>query len=142
MTATTFTPVEALVGGALIGLSAVFMMLFLGRIMGISGIIGGLFDSRSSPEYFWRVAFLVGVVAAPLGYVFASADQPVISASPDIMLMAVAGVLVGYGATTGSGCTSGHGICGLARFSRRSIAAVAVFMSVAFLTVFIARHVF
>jgi uncharacterized protein len=142
MTATTFTPVEALVGGVLIGLSAVLMMLFLGRIMGISGIIGGLFDSRSSQEYFWRVSFLAGVVASPLVYAFASADQPVISASPDIVLMAVAGVLVGYGATTGSGCTSGHGVCGLARFSRRSAAAVVVFMSVAFLTVYIARHVF
>lgn len=141
MTATPFTPIEALIGGTLIGLSAVLIMLLLGRIMGISGIIGGLFDARSSSEYSWRVPFLVGVVIAPIGFAFATGQPPVITASPDVMLMAIAGVLVGYGATTGGGCTSGHGVCGLARFSRRSVVAVAVFMTAAFATVYVMRHV-
>ncbi|MGH1418015.1 MAG: YeeE/YedE family protein [Hyphomicrobiaceae bacterium] len=138
---TPFEPMDALIGGALIGLSAVALMLFLGRIMGISGIVGGLFVGLTSQEYSWRLPFLAGVIAAPVMYQAATSVAPEITASPNTVLVAVAGVLVGFGSTLGSGCTSGHGICGLSRFSRRSLVAVAVFMTVAFVTVFVVRHV-
>lgn len=142
MPATLFTPVEALIGGSLIGLSAVVLMLFLGRIMGISGILGGLFEVRQLKDYPWRLAFLIGVLAAPLAYILVWGQAPTIDAPSNLILMAIAGLLVGFGATTGSGCTSGHGICGMARFSRRSITAVGVFMATAFVTVYLTRHVF
>lgn len=141
MLATTFTPIEALIGGGLIGLSAVLLMFFLGRIMGISGIVGGLFSPDGKKDYAWRIPFILGVIGAPATYLLLSAKHPEISAPPDVLIMTLAGLLVGFGASTGSGCTSGHGVCGLSRLSGRSLVSVLTFMAAAFITVFIVRHV-
>ncbi|WP_298625643.1 YeeE/YedE thiosulfate transporter family protein [uncultured Zoogloea sp.] len=139
---TAFTPGSALAGGALIGLAASVLWLVNGRVAGISGILGGL---RWRPgDRGWRLAFVAGLLAAPavLGWVapgigeFAPAGQ----GSAEVIRLFVAGLLVGVGTRLANGCTSGHGVCGLARLSPRSLAAVAVFMGTAFAVVFIARH--
>lgn len=139
MTVEGFTPVSALVGGALIGLAAVLLYGSIGRIAGVSGIAGGLFRAGSS-DAPWRVLFLGGLVlgAAAAGVV---AGSPVLRIEASWPVLVVAGLLVGYGTQLGRGCTSGHGVCGLARFSRRSIAATLVFMAAAAATVFVVRHV-
>jgi LPXTG-motif cell wall-anchored protein len=136
-----FTPVSGLVGGLLIGLAVALMMLVNGRIAGISNIVGGLLTPKTG-DTGWRVAFVVGLLLGALGYTLAAgATAPVdVLASPPVIL--VGGLLVGFGTRMGSGCTSGHGLCGIARFSRRSVVATAVFFGVAMLTVFLARHVF
>ena len=130
-----FDPVAAATGGALIGLSAVLLMLLTGRIAGISGILGDLVSSDRA----WRIAFVLGLIAAPL---VLSAGGHALSAPamPGLLVVAVAGLLVGFGTRLGGGCTSGHGICGFARLSPRSIAATMTFMIVAILVVAIARH--
>jgi uncharacterized protein len=131
--------VAASIGGLLIGLSAVLLMWFLGRIAGISGIAVGLMSAAGAGNRGWRVAFILGLIGA--GFLlqpFASAT-PVAAVSP-IMLM-LAGLLVGFGSVLGSGCTSGHGVCGLGRRSVRSLVATMVFMGAAIVTVFIMRHV-
>jgi hypothetical protein len=135
-----FTPLRALGGGVLIGLSASAMILFPGRIAGVSGILGGLMPPRPG-DAAWRVAFVLGLLLAPLVASLWRAPSPP-GLSTNILLLATAGALVGFGARLGSGCTSGHGVCGLARLSPRSLAATATFMGAAFVTVFIARHVF
>lgn len=135
---TAFTPVSALIGGALIGLAAVWLLAALGRIAGVSGILDSAVDQREGRG--WRLAFLLGLMAGAAAWV-ALADAPYRGDFPWPWL-ALAGVLVGFGTRLGNGCTSGHGICGLARFSRRSLWAVAVFMAVAMGTVFVVRHVF
>lgn len=133
-----FTPVPSLIGGALIGLSAVMLFALNGRIAGISGIVGRLLTG--SDDRFWRIAFLVGLVAGPLvAAAFNAAFVPRIETS--LAVLVGAGLLVGYGTQLGNGCTSGHGICGLARLSPRSLAATLTFMAVAIATVFITRHV-
>ncbi len=136
-----FTPVSGLIGGLLIGLAVTLMLLLNGRIAGISGIVGGLLNTKGG-DLGWRVAFVAGLLLGALAYVVAAgARAPVeVLASPPAIL--VGGLLVGFGTSLGSGCTSGHGLCGLARFSRRSVAATAVFFGVAMLTVFLTRHVF
>ncbi|WP_366655943.1 YeeE/YedE family protein [Fodinicurvata sp. EGI_FJ10296] len=133
-----FTPVSGLIGGMLIGLSAVMLMLFNGRIAGISGIASGLL-ARPSSDTAWRAAFVIGVLAAPALYGIATGPVDIALAGGPALL-AVAGFIVGLGSSLGSGCTSGHGVCGLARLSPRSLVATAVFMTTAFATVFIARH--
>jgi len=135
-----FTPLRALGGGVLIGLSASAMILFPGRIAGVSGILGGLMPPRPG-DAARRVAFVLGLLLAPLAASLWRAPSPP-GLSTNILLLATAGALVGFGARLGSGCTSGHGVCGLARLSPRSLAATATFMGAAFVTVFIARHVF
>jgi uncharacterized membrane protein YedE/YeeE len=135
-----FTPVSASIGGALIGLSAVLLMLLTGRIAGISGIFGGLLDLRSEDKG-WRIAFIAGLVLAPviagsIGYAMAPPKLPASWA-----VIAAAGLLVGFGTRLGGGCTSGHGICGIARLSARSIAATLIFMITAIATVAITHHV-
>ncbi len=134
-----FTPFSSLLGGVLIGGSAALLWLTLGRIAGISGILGGI-AGASRGDGGWRVAFLGGLLGAPLliAFVF-GAPRKEIAAGP-VVLMA-AGLLVGYGTRLGSGCTSGHGVCGMARLSPRSIVATLVFMATAGLTVFVVRHV-
>ncbi len=133
-----FTPYSALAGGALIGLAAVMLMLFRGRIAGISGIVGGLF-APSAGDVAWRAAFVVGMLggAAALG---AAGYVPVLSDRPGLAVIALAGLLVGFGTRLGSGCTSGHGVCGLARLSPRSLVATLVFMASAAAVVFVTRH--
>lgn len=134
---TAFTPVSALIGGALIGLAAVWLLATLGRIAGVSGILNSALDHREGRG--WRLAFLLGLIAGASAW-FALAHAPARSGFPWPWL-ALAGTLVGFGTRLGNGCTSGHGICGLARFSRRSLWAVAVFMAIAMGTVFVVRHV-
>jgi hypothetical protein len=137
---TTFTPVSAAIGGALIGLSAALLWVANGRIAGISGILGGL-GSASRSDMDWRLAFLTGLVAAPLLYALvAGAPTIAIGAGPATLIGA--GLLVGFGTRLGGGCTSGHGVCGLARLSKRSILATGLFMASAAVTVFLTRHVF
>jgi uncharacterized membrane protein YedE/YeeE len=135
---TAFTPWQAAAGGMTIGLSAALLVLFNGRIAGISGIIGGLFKPVRG-DIGWRVAFLAGLVGAPLVYVvFAAAPSPQIDAGYGALV--VAGLLVGVGTRYGAGCTSGHGVCGISRLSSRSMVATATFMAAGFVTVFVARH--
>ncbi len=135
-----FTPLRALGGGVLIGLSASAMILFPGRIAGVSGILGGLMPPRRG-DAAWRIAFVSGLLLAPMAVSLWRAPSPP-GLSANMFLLAVAGGLVGFGARLGSGCTSGHGVCGLARLSPRSLAATATFMGVAFVTAFLSRHVF
>ena len=136
---THFTPLTAAVGGALIGLSAALFILFSGRIAGISGILGGLL-AWPRGDTAWRIAFLFGLVAAPMVYgLFAPLPTVQIDAASPALI--VAGLLVGIGTRYGAGCTSGHGVCGLARRSPRSLVATAAFMSAGFVTVFVIRHV-
>ncbi len=134
---TQFTPLAALLGGVLIGVAAAMLILINGRIAGISGIVGGLL--RSVRDAGWRIAFIGGLLAAPLTYQLI-AELPSSRIDADWLLLAVAGVLVGFGSRYGSGCTSGHGVCGLSRLSPRSLVATAVFMSAGFITVFVVRH--
>ncbi|MDR0182873.1 YeeE/YedE family protein [Lysobacter arvi] len=134
---TPFTPVSALIGGALIGLAATYLLATLGRIAGISGIVNMAVDQRA--DRAWRIAFLLAMVVAA-GAWFAWSGAAPRTGFPWIWLVA-AGLLVGFGTRLGNGCTSGHGICGLARLSRRSLWAVAVFMGTAFATVYVVRHV-
>lgn len=135
---TDFTPWSALGGGLLIGLAVALFVLFNGRIAGISGIVGGLL--RPAPgECGWRIAFLLGLVAAPLVYTLA-APLPAMRIEAGTGTLIAAGLLVGIGTRYGAGCTSGHGVCGLARGSARSLAATLAFMGAGFATVFIVRH--
>jgi uncharacterized membrane protein YedE/YeeE len=134
-----FTPLSAAIGGALIGLSSVLLMLLTGRIAGISGIFGGLLNPRRG-EIGWRVAFIAGLILAPLlaGLIGYGMNPPQMPASWAVIV--VAGLLVGFGTRLAGGCTSGHGICGMARLSARSIAATVIFMAVALATVALTRH--
>ena len=134
-----FTPLSGLIGGALIGLASALLMLSAGRLAGISGILGG---SLATSDRGWRLAFIAGLVAAALlGPLFGTPGAARLSSS-NLALYAAAGLLVGFGSRMGNGCTSGHGVCGFARFSARSITATLVFMGAAIVTVAIVRHGF
>lgn len=133
-----FTPWSALAGGALIGIATALFILFNGRIAGITGIIGGLFTSRLH-DAGWRIAFILGLVAAPLIWQV-SGNTFVMQIESSEPLLIVAGIIVGISTRYGSGCTSGHGVCGISRLSPRSIIATLAFMGTGFLTVYIARH--
>lgn len=134
-----FTPWTSLAGGMLIGLSAAMFLLFNGRIAGISGILGGLLQWPTG-DLAWRIAFLLGLVGAPLVYGL-FAPLPTVQVDAGAITLVAAGLLVGIGTRYGSGCTSGHGVCGLSRRSPRSLVATVAFMVAGFLTVFIVRHV-
>lgn len=134
-----FTPWSALAGGALLGLSALILMLGLGRVAGIAGIVGGLRADRQ--ELPWRGAFIVGLVLGPMLFIAGSAAPLEIAVSGNLPMIVSGGLLVGFGTRLGSGCTSGHGVCGIARLSPRSLVATAVFMLAAGVVVFITRHV-
>lgn len=136
---TEFTPVASLAGGALIGLSAVLLMAFHGRIAGMTGILTGLLPPVAS-DWAWRAAFLAGAIAAPSLAVAISNQEIAFSSPVPTPWIIIGGVLVGVGVYFGSGCTSGHGVCGIARLSPRSIAATLVFLGFAMLTVFVVRH--
>jgi hypothetical protein len=138
---TEFTPFASLFGGVLIGLSAVLLMLVLGRIMGATGILTGFVNPASATDWSWRAAVLAGMVCAPLAYFAATGGMPVIEVPVSTPLMLVGGFVVGIGVTLGAGCTSGHGVCGMARLSARSITATLTFMAATAVTVFIIRHV-
>ena len=135
-----FTPWSALAGGVLIGIAAAIFVLLNGRIAGISGVIGGLFKPVRG-DVAWRAAFVIGLIGAPLVYgLLAALPPPRIDAPVGALILA--GLLVGIGTRYGSGCTSGHGVCGLARLSPRSLVATGAFMAAGFATVFVTRHVF
>jgi uncharacterized protein len=135
-----FTPWASLAGGLLLGAAAAAFILLNGRVLGISGILGGLIRPRGG-DAGWRIAFLAGLLLAPAVWaLFAAPVAPRIAAGP--ALLVVAGLLVGWGTRHGSGCTSGHGVCGLARLSPRSLVATLAFMATGFATVFLVRHVF
>lgn len=136
---TEFTPGSALAGGLLIGASASLLLILNGRIAGISGIVAGLFQ-RDLREVAWRAAFVVGVVLAPLlyGVLFSRLTTVTFDASTGVIL--IAGLLVGFGTRLGTGCTSGHGVCGLSRASPRSLVATALFMVTAIVTVLVTHH--
>jgi uncharacterized membrane protein YedE/YeeE len=139
--ATEFTPLASFVGGALIGLAAVLFMLVNGRIAGVSGLVRRLLPPYSAPSFPESVLFIAGLILAPLIWTFATSEAVHQTVAPSLSLNAVAGLLVGFGTVLGSGCTSGHGVCGLARFSKRSLVATLTFMATAVVTVFLVRHV-
>ena len=133
-----FTPWQALSGGLLIGLSAALFILFDGRILGISGIVGGLLKPASG-DIAWRIAFVLGVFSAP--WVWLLFAEPVaVTIDANTPTLVIAGLLVGLGTRFGSGCTSGHGVCGLSRLSPRSLVATLAFMATGFITVYVVRH--
>ncbi|MBK8174040.1 MAG: YeeE/YedE family protein [Rhodospirillales bacterium] len=132
---------SALAGGSLIGLAAVVLMLSSGRVLGVSGIVGGLARAPAG-DIAWRIAFLAGLIAGPILVPVFGGSQPAVHLAAPPALVIVAGALVGFGSRLGSGCTSGHGVCGLARGSRRSFVATATFMAVAAAIVFLTQHVF
>ncbi len=136
---TSFTPGPALAGGILLGIAAALYVLVNGRILGISGILGGLLQAKKT-DWLWRASFVLGLLTAPLWgkYVFQMNTKAVIDA--DYLTLIVAGLLVGFGARYGSGCTSGHGICGLSRLSPRSLIATLTFMCCGFFVVYLVRH--
>jgi uncharacterized protein len=136
-----FTPVSALMGGLLIGLGAVTLMLFLGRIAGIAGIVGGLLEFDRE-DVGWRLAFVAGLMVGPLAVGLMRNELPAVSVDASPFTIIVGGFLVGFGTRLGNGCTSGHGVCGLARLSARSLVATTVFMVVAACVVFLDRNVF
>ena len=138
---TEFTPVASLIGGVMIGIAAVMLMASNGRIAGISGILGRLFPPYEGADPKGAGTFLLGLIAAPLVYALFAGGPFAQTVSDNGTLMGVAGLLVGFGAALGGGCTSGHGVCGLSRVSVRSMVATAVFMFAGFATMFVMRHV-
>lgn len=135
-----FTPISALIGGLLIGGAATLTLWANGRIAGISGILSGVIVPGSS-DRVWRILFVIGMLAGAIAYVVTRGEPAELELQVGPVGAIIAGLLVGFGTRLGSGCTSGHGICGLARFSRRSFTATLVFMATAIVTVFVIRHV-
>ena len=140
MTVTEFTPLASTLGGALIGAAAVMLMALTGRIAGISGIVGRLLPPYASTDPLGAAGFVLGLIASPLIYAAVAGGPFAQTVSDNAGLMAAAGLLVGFGAAYGGGCTSGHGVCGIARLSPRSLMATATFMATGFATVFVMRH--
>jgi hypothetical protein len=133
--------IAAAIGGVLIGVSAVILMTLSGRIAGISGIVGGLLPPKPATDRSWRLAFILGLVAAPVILRWLSGDDHIGPPTASTVTLILAGLLVGAGTALGGGCTSGHGICGISRLSPRSLVAVATFMGTAIVTLFLVRHV-
>jgi hypothetical protein len=140
MVTTAFTPVASLIGGVLIGLSAVMLMALTGRIAGVSGIAAGLFPPHTDNQFAGRFAFVAGLIAAPVVVLVVTGRLPVQTIQASAAILTLAGFLVGFGSVWGNGCTSGHGVCGLSRLSMRSLVATMTFMATGVATVFIARH--
>ncbi|MEW5420663.1 YeeE/YedE family protein [Amorphus sp. 3PC139-8] len=141
MIETDFTPWASLFGGILIGLASVALMALNGRIMGATGILSGAVFDRRPGDVAWRVALLLGMVTGPLVVLAVTGRLPAIEVPVTPTALVIGGFIVGIGVTFGSGCTSGHGVCGMARFSVRSIVATLSFMAATFVTVFVVRHV-
>lgn len=137
---TEFTPFASLFGGALIGLAAVLLMALHGRIAGMTGILSGIIPPLAA-DWDWRAAFIAGAVVAPVVVVALFGDIVAFDSPAPVQLLIIGGLIVGVGVTLGGGCTSGHGVCGIARFSKRSIVATLVFMATTAATVFVIRHV-
>jgi len=139
--ATEFSPIASLLGGVLFGISAVLLMLTLGRIMGATGILAGVLFPSSFQDWNVRASMLAGMICGPLAFSALTGNVPDVSIPITPLMIGVGGFIVGIGVTLGSGCTSGHGVCGLARLSQRSIVAVIAFMISTGLTVYVVRHV-
>ena len=137
----SFTPMASLVGGVMIGVAALLLMLLHGRVMGMSGILGGIVRPAARDDVPWRLLFVAGALLGPLAVIYLVGRPVDVVPVASGLVLPVAGFLVGLGTAIGSGCTSGHGICGLARLSMRSAAAVGMFMITAVVTVYIVRHV-
>jgi uncharacterized protein len=140
MTVTSFTPIASLFGGALIGVAAVALMSLTGRIAGVSGIAARLLPPYEDTEFGGRLAFVAGLITAPILVLLAAGQLPVQTIEANLPILAIAGFLVGFGSVWGNGCTSGHGVCGLSRLSVRALVATSAFMATGFLTVFVVRH--
>ncbi len=138
---TAFTPWASLSGGVLIGVASTLLMLFLGRIMGATGILAGLLQPKSADDLTWRAAILAGMVSGPLVVWGVSGQMPAVQVPISPFMLVIGGLIVGVGVTYGGGCTSGHGVCGMARLSPRSIVATITFMLFTFATVFVVRHI-
>ena len=138
---TAFTPVQSLGGGVLIGVAAVLLMATMGRVMGATGILAGILQPMNMSDWSWRVAVLAGMVTGPVAVLAVTGQMPAVQVPVSTPMLVIGGVLGGIGVTFGSGCTSGHGVCGMARLSPRSIMATLTFMVTTGLTVFVVRHV-
>jgi uncharacterized membrane protein YedE/YeeE len=138
---TTFTPLQSLAGGLLIGAAAVMLMGFMGRIMGATGILAGVISPAGWADWSWRAAVLLGMITGPVAVLAITGQMPAVQVPVGMPMLIVGGFIVGMGVTFGGGCTSGHGVCGMARLSPRSIAATGTFMVATAITVFVIRHV-
>ena len=138
---TDFTPVASLGGGILIGIASVLLMANFGRVMGATGILAGFLMPTNRDDWAWRASLLAGMVSAPALYWLVSGQSVVVQVPVSTIAMIIGGLIVGVGVTFGGGCTSGHGVCGIARLSPRSIVATVVFMIAAVATVYVTRHV-
>lgn len=141
MIETAFTPFQSLGGGALIGLAAVLLMATVGRVMGATGILAGLFQPANIADWSWRAAVLAGMISGPMAVLLITGDMPAVQVPVSTLMLVVGGLIVGIGVTFGAGCTSGHGVCGMARLSPRSIIATLTFMITTAITVYVIRHV-
>ncbi|MCK0119345.1 MAG: YeeE/YedE family protein [Yoonia sp.] len=138
---TTFTPLQSLAGGLLIGAAAVMLMGFMGRIMGATGILAGVISPTGWSDWSWRAAVLLGMITGPIAVLAMTGQMPAVEVPVGMPMLVVGGFIVGMGVTFGGGCTSGHGVCGMARLSPRSIVATGTFMVTTAITVFVIRHV-
>jgi hypothetical protein len=141
MIETTFTPWASLGGGILIGLAATLLMLVHGRILGATGVLSGLVLPASRGDFAWRAALVAGMVSGPIALWALTGSLPAVQVTVPLPLLILSGLIVGVGASFGGGCPSGHGVCGIARLSPRSVVATLTFMATAFATVFVLRHV-
>jgi len=139
---TVFTPYQSLGGGVLIGLASVMLMATIGRIMGATGILAGFLQPSNSSDWAWRAAVLLGMITGPVVVMLVSGEFPAVQVPVSTAMLVVGGFIVGIGVTFGAGCTSGHGVCGMARLSPRSIVATVTFMITTGITVYLIRHVF
>jgi uncharacterized membrane protein YedE/YeeE len=141
MIETAFTPLQSLGGGTLIGLAAVLLMGTMGRIMGATGILAGLLQPANMSDWSWRAAVLLGMVSGPIAVMLVTGNMPAVQVPVSTPMLLIGGFIVGIGGTFGAGCTSGHGVCGMARLSPRSIMATLTFMLTTAITVYVIRHV-
>jgi uncharacterized membrane protein YedE/YeeE len=141
MIETAFTPLQSVGGGALIGLAAVLLMATMGRVMGATGILAGLIQPTGFSDWSWRAATVAGMISGPLVVMLITGQFPEVQVPISTTMLIIGGFIVGIGVTFGAGCTSGHGVCGMARLSPRSIAATLTFMLTTAITVYVIRHV-
>ncbi|OAN78229.1 hypothetical protein A8B82_10850 [Sulfitobacter sp. EhC04] len=138
---TAFTPFQSLAGGALIGVASVLLMGLMGRIMGATGVLAGLLMPANLADWSWRAAVVAGMVSGPIAVMLVTGEFPQVQVPVSSTMLVIGGLIVGVGVTFGAGCTSGHGVCGMARLSPRSIAATLTFMLATGVTVYVLRHV-
>ena len=138
---TAFTPIQSLAGGVLIGVASVLLMALMGRIMGATGLLAGLLQPANLADWSWRAAVLAGMVSGPVAVMLITGQFPRIEVPVSTTMLIIGGLIVGVGVTFGAGCTSGHGVCGMARLSPRSIVATLIFMLTTGITVYVVRHV-